>query len=187
MNSLCYCCSVGYCCCFFFYCNWGSGISFLLCSWPRWGICIFSVLGKDVVLPCIRHLGLRRWFLLCCTMFPPLYFEGIVWWLSHCRYKSVCVGFCTLKSGGIDPSVPFSPVKKSTHIKFSSEETRTDGSIPFLDILITPKDDGSLQTSVYRKPACTDLYLQWDSHHTIPSKHCVGNIVPQMSTLTVLV
>ena len=58
-------------------------------------------------------------------------------------------------------------------IKLTSEETRPDGAIPFLDILITPKDDGSLQTSVYRKPTHTDLYLQWDSHHTIPSKYSV--------------
>ena len=59
------------------------------------------------------------------------------------------------------------------NIKFTSEETRPDGAIPFLDILITPKDDGSLQTSVYRKPTHNDLYLQWDSHHTIPSKYSV--------------
>ena len=37
-------------------------------------------------------------------------------------------------------------------IKITSEETRTDGSMAFFDILITPMDDGSLQTSVYRKP-----------------------------------
>ena len=59
------------------------------------------------------------------------------------------------------------------NIKFTSEEVRPDGAISFLDILITPKDDGSLQTSVYRKPIHTDLYLQWDSHHTIPSKYSV--------------
>ena len=58
-------------------------------------------------------------------------------------------------------------------IKFTSEETRTDGSMPFLDILITPNDDGSLQTSVYKKCTHTDLYLQWDSHHTITSKYSV--------------
>ena len=57
--------------------------------------------------------------------------------------------------------------------KFTTEETGTDGSMPFLDILITPKDDGSLQTSVYIKPIHTDFYLQWDSHHTIPSKYSV--------------
>ena len=64
-------------------------------------------------------------------------------------------------------------------IKFSSKETRIDGSMLYLDILITPKEDGSLQTSVYRKPTHTDLYLQWDSHHTIPSKYSVvGTFIP---------
>ena len=45
--------------------------------------------------------------------------------------------------------------------------------MPFLDILITPGRDGSLSTSVYRKPTHTDLYLQWDSHHTLTSKYSV--------------
>ena len=70
------------------------------------------------------------------------------------------------------------------NIKFTSEETRPDGAIPFLDILITPKDDGSLQTSVYRKPTHTDLYLQWDSHHTIPSKYSVvGTLYHRAKTI----
>ena len=60
------------------------------------------------------------------------------------------------------------------NIKFTCEEVRDDGSMPFLDILITPKEDGSLSTSVFRKPAHTDLYLQWDSHHTISSKYSVA-------------
>ena len=48
-----------------------------------------------------------------------LYFDGIVWWLSHCKYKSVCVGFqytevwrlpsslgvITMSKKGMDPSV----------------------------------------------------------------------------------
>ena len=59
------------------------------------------------------------------------------------------------------------------HIQFTKEESRPDGSLPFLDILITPKEDGSLSTTVYRKPTHTDLYLQWDSNHTITSKYRV--------------
>ena len=54
------------------------------------------------------------------------------------------------------------------NIKFTCEETRSDGSMLFLDILITPEEDCSLKTSVYQKPTHADLYLQWDSHHTIP-------------------
>ena len=60
------------------------------------------------------------------------------------------------------------------NIKFTCEEVRDDGSMPFLDILVTPKEDGSLSTSVFRKPTHTDLYLQWDSHHTISSKYSVA-------------
>ena len=60
------------------------------------------------------------------------------------------------------------------NMKFTCEEVRSDGSMPFLDILITPEEDGSLSTSVFRKPTNTDLYLQWDSHNTISSKYSVA-------------
>ena len=60
------------------------------------------------------------------------------------------------------------------NIKFTCEEVRDDGSMPFLDILVTPKEDGSLSTSVFRKPTHTDLYVQRDSHHTISSKYSVA-------------
>ena len=55
------------------------------------------------------------------------------------------------------------------NIQFNCEDSREDGSIPFLDILIIPEEDGRLNTTVYRKPTHTDLYLQWDNHHTIQS------------------
>ena len=48
-----------------------------------------------------------------------------------------------------------------------------DGSIPFLDILLTPGVYGSITTSVLRKPTHKDLYMQWDSHHAISSKYSV--------------
>ena len=60
-----------------------------------------------------------------------------------------------------------------SHIKFTVENTRDDGSIPFLDTLIKPNHDGSLQTKVYRKPTHTNQYLKWDSHHAISNKYSV--------------
>ena len=59
------------------------------------------------------------------------------------------------------------------HIQFTSEDSRPDGSMPFLDMLITPTEDGRLSTTVYRKPTHTDMYLKWDSHHPISSKYSV--------------
>ena len=66
-------------------------------------------------------------------------------------------------------------------IQFTREESRPDGSMPFLDILIIPKGDGSLKTTVYRKPTHTDLYLQWDSNHTITSKYGVVGTLHHMA------
>ena len=63
-------------------------------------------------------------------------------------------------------------------IKYTSQETRTDGSIPFLDILITPKDDVSLQTSVYRNPhTLTYIYSGTATtqfhQNTVWWEHCI--------------
>ena len=62
-----------------------------------------------------------------------------------------------------------------TPIKFTIEEAGPDGSIPFLDLLITPDADGTLTTNIYRKPTQTDQYLQWDSNHNLASKYSVIN------------
>ena len=59
------------------------------------------------------------------------------------------------------------------NIKFTAETTNADGSIPFLDTLVTSQSDGSLQTKVYRNPTHTNQYLQWDSHHAISNKYSV--------------
>ena len=59
------------------------------------------------------------------------------------------------------------------NIKFTAENTRADGSMPFLDTLVTPQSDGSLATTVYRKPTHTNQYLHWDSHHAIANKYSI--------------
>ena len=59
------------------------------------------------------------------------------------------------------------------NIKFTAETSKADGSVPFLDTLVTPQSDGSLATTVYRKPTHTNQYLQWYSHHAISNKHSI--------------
>ena len=59
-------------------------------------------------------------------------------------------------------------------IQLTMEDSRIDGSMPFLDTLVIPQPDGSLNTTVLEPPH-TDLYLHWDSHHTIAAKYSVVN------------
>ena len=56
-------------------------------------------------------------------------------------------------------------------IKFTVEGNQEDGAIPFLETLVKPKADNPLSIKVYHKPACTDQYSQWDSHHNISAKY----------------
>ena len=58
-------------------------------------------------------------------------------------------------------------------IKFTVEDNKEDGSIPFLDTIVKPEADGSLSITVYKKPTHTDQYLQWDSHHNLSATFSV--------------
>ena len=58
-------------------------------------------------------------------------------------------------------------------IRFTVEDNKEDGSIPYLDTIVKPEADGSLSITVYRKPTHTDQYLQWDSHHHLSAKFSV--------------
>ena len=76
------------------------------------------------------------------------------------RTKTVC----NEKINSVDPA-----------IKFTVEDNKEDGSIPFLDTIVKPEVNGSLSITVYRKPTHTDQYLQWDSHHNLSAKFSVIN------------
>ena len=74
------------------------GLVFSSWSPPCWvskqGICILSKLFVNVVHLCCNSLGLEHMVLaLWCRVPITLYLEEIAWWLSHCIYKSVCLGF----------------------------------------------------------------------------------------------
>ena len=58
-------------------------------------------------------------------------------------------------------------------IKFTVEDNKEDGSIPFLDTIVKPEADGTLSITVYRTHTHTDQYLQWDSHHHLSAKFSV--------------
>ena len=52
-------------------------------------------------------------------------------------------------------------------------ETEKDGHLPFLDIDIYRRTDGTLGHKVYRKPTHTNLYLQQNSHHHPAQKQSI--------------
>ena len=58
-------------------------------------------------------------------------------------------------------------------IKFTVEDNKEDGSIPFLDTIVKPEADGTLSITVYRKPTHTNQYLHGDSHHHLSAKFSV--------------
>ena len=59
------------------------------------------------------------------------------------------------------------------HIQFTVEEPSQQGTLPFLDTLITIQPNNTFTTTAYRKPAHTDQYLHWDSNHFITAKQSV--------------
>ena len=58
------------------------------------------------------------------------------------------------------------------HIQFTLE-MEDNNSLPFLDVRLHHQPDGSILTSVYRKPTHTDRYLDFSSHHPLEHKRSV--------------
>ena len=65
------------------------------------------------------------------------------------------------------------------HIQFTVEPTQ-QGSLPFLDTLVTIEPDNTFSTTAYRKSTHTDQYLHWDSNHPHHSQtKCLQHISSQ--------
>ena len=60
-------------------------------------------------------------------------------------------------------------------IQFTVEQSKKDGSIPFLDTSISSKPNGTFTVGVYRKPTHLDLYLPWDSYYNLSAQYSVIN------------
>ena len=69
-----------------------------------------------------------------------------------------------------------------TAIKFTVEDNKEDGSIPFLDTTVKPEADGTLSITLYRKPIHTGQYLQWDSHHHLSATFSVIHTLSHRAT-----
>ena len=63
-------------------------------------------------------------------------------------------------------------IDKTNSIKFTHEPEK-NGQIPFLDTIITRREDGSIKLLVYRKATHTDQYLSFQSHHPLRHKLAV--------------
>ena len=73
----------------------------------------------------------------------------------------------------IDPNIQF------------TVESESEGRLPFLDVLLTREEDGSISTSVFRKATHTDQYLAFESHHpTAHKKAVVRTLMCRAETLS---
>ncbi len=90
------------------------------------------------------------------------------------RLSSWCHGLDNLH--GFDNLQRFLDHINSLHpsIKFTYEVQKDDKTIPYLDVLFTVREDGSLGHKVYRKPTHTDRYLHSNSfqHPSIKNSVC---------------
>ena len=79
---------------------------------------------------------------------------------------------CAVKEEDV---IPFLQHINSIHpsIQFTHELEDDDHCLPFLDVLLYRSEDGSVSTSVYRKPTHTDRYLDFASHHPLLHKAAV--------------
>jgi hypothetical protein len=54
-----------------------------------------------------------------------------------------------------------------------TKELEQNGTLPFLDVLVKKKTDGTLGHTVYRKTTNTDIYLHKDLEHHLEQKRAV--------------
>jgi len=67
--------------------------------------------------------------------------------------------------------------KTESSIKFTME-TETNGSIPFLDVLVKRGSTGQINTSMYRKTTHTGRYPNYRSEHPLQHKRSIVNTLP---------
>ena len=71
--------------------------------------------------------------------------------------------FCIIKRSNVETELVYLN-SLFPSITFTVEKEQ-DGTLPFMDVLVSRLVDGSMMTSVYRKPTHTDRYLSYNSNH----------------------
>lgn len=71
--------------------------------------------------------------------------------------------FAPVKERYLDQTLAMLNSRHSS-IKFTVERG-VDGRLPFLDLMITRKEDDTLKFGIYRKPTSTERYITSDSNH----------------------
>ena len=61
------------------------------------------------------------------------------------------------------------------HIQFKFKEPTQQGTLPFLDTLVSIESNNTFTASVYRKPMHRDQCLHWEGNHFITTKQSVYN------------
>lgn len=79
---------------------------------------------------------------------------------------------CTALSKQVIPSFHQHINSVNDHIQFTLEE-ENGGRLAFLDLLLKHNQDGTVDTTVYRKKTHTDKYLDFTSHHPLVHKQSV--------------
>ena len=89
---------------------------------------------------------------LATTETPPRFWK---WYVDDTctALPSHCINEFLDQLNSVEPSIQF------------TVEVESDGRLPFLDVLLEHKEDGSISTTVYRKPTHTDRYLDFSSHN----------------------
>ena len=83
--------------------------------------------------------------------------------------------FCIIKRSNVETALVYLN-SLFPSITFTVEKEQ-DGTLPFMDVLVSRLVDGSMVTSVYRKQTHTDRYLSYNSNHPPHVKRGVISLV----------
>ena len=58
-------------------------------------------------------------------------------------------------------------------------ETEEESKVAFLDVMVIRNTNDTINTTVYRKSANTDIYINWHPHSPLQWKNTIANVLIQ--------